>query len=240
MRTIKLTESDLHKLISEAVSKVLVSEAIDIAKGVPEQVKKQYLKKMMSEYPNLDPDGFFWIGNNLKHSGKKKTKAIERPRIERKDGESNESFARRLSEVDPKFAEEHHKHEGEEFRPIENIMNRLMGGLVDYTDTYEVSNMGTFRVMDGVKGAGIYPRPYLDRHFDKEGEYQIHLPKIQDGCFTVKYIVAFAFPEIVKAPFNITDFQTFRKLTGQWKVIHKDGDKSNNSAENLQWVRRRD
>lgn len=237
--TVRLTESDLKRIITESVKQIL-GESIELAKNVPVQIQGKYIEKMKKEYPDLDPDGFFYMGGTLKHSGKKAKRVAknERVKLVRKEGESNSNYAQRLSQVDPKFAEEYKKHEGEEFRPIENVMGRLMGGNVDYTDTYEVSNMGTFRVMDGAEGRGVYPHPYLQRKHGQEIEYQIHLTKGDDGCFVVKNIVAFAFPDIVKQPFNLSDYQSYAHFTKQWGVTHIDGDKSNNAASNLKWVQR--
>lgn len=212
---------------------------IEIAKNIPERIQQKFLEKVRNEYPNLDPDGFFYVGNNLKHTGKKVKATAKKEKIVRKEGESNASFAQRLSKVDSKFSKEYKKHENEIFRPIENVMNRLLGGNVDYTDTFEVSNMGTFRVMNGNEGWGTYPKPYLQKKHGKAFEYQVHLNKENDGCFVVKNIVAFAFPESVKQPFNISDYQSYSQFVKHWGIEHIDGDKSNNSAENLKWVARK-
>ena len=149
MRTIKLTESDLHKLISEAVSKVLVSEAIDIAKGVPEQVKKQYLKKMISEYPDLDPDGFFWVGNNLKHNGKKKPKGSGAQRIAKPKGMGDIEF---ITKFAPKYnkrlaagltkMKEYSGGEEELWEPLD--VGHIRSGEVaeEFSNRYYISNFG--------------------------------------------------------------------------------------------------
>lgn len=210
---------------------------IEIAKNIPEKFQQKYLEKIKKDYPNLDPNGFYYIGNNLKHTGKKVKKSVKAKKeiIVKQAGESNESFALRLSKVDSKFSEEHKKHEGEIFRPIENVMNHLING---DAYSYEVSNMGSFRVMNGSEGWGSYRRPYLARKQGKDFDYQVHLNKGIDGCCVVKILVAFAFPDIVKQPFNISDYPTYDHFVRKWGVVHKDGDIANNTAENLKWVER--
>lgn len=210
---------------------------IEIARNIPERIQQSFLNKVRNEYPNLDPDGFFYIGNNLKHTGKKVKKSVKAKKetIVKKPGESNECFAQRLSKVDSKFSKEHKKHEGEIFRPIENVMNHLING---DAYSYEVSNKGSVRVMNGSEGRGSYRNPYLARKQGKDFDYQVHLNKGIDGCCVVKIIVAFAFPDIVKQPFNISDYQSYSQFVRHWGIEHIDGDISNNSAENLKWVAR--
>lgn len=238
-----INESYLNQIISESVKKIILEDR-EIASKIPAKIKEKYLEKIKKEHPDLDPNGFRLVGGpemyRIVHNEKKAPKKPKKERVKliRKDGESNASYAQRLAQIDPNFAKEYKKHEGEEFRPIENVMGRLMGGNVDYTDTYEVSNMGTFRVMDGAEGRGIYPHPYLQRKHGQEFEYQINLTKGDNGCFVVKNIVAFAFPDIVKQPFNLSDYQSYAHFTKQWGVAHIDGDKSNNAADNLKWVQR--
>ena len=211
-----------------------VTNNMEIARNIPERIQKSFLEKMKKEYPNLDPEGFYYISNNLKHTGKKAVK-VKMEKITKKEGESFESFAIRLSKVDAKFSEEHKKHEGEIFRPIENVMNHLING-DEYS--YEVSNMGSVRVMNGSEGWGSYRRPYLARKQGKDFDYQVHLNKGIDGCCVVKILVAFAFPDIVKQPFNLSDYPTYDHFVRKWGVAHKDGDIANNTAENLMWVER--
>ena len=62
---------------------------IEIAKNIPERIQQKFLEKVRNEYPNLDPDGFFYVGNNLKHTGKKaKATKTKREKISKKEGES--------------------------------------------------------------------------------------------------------------------------------------------------------
>lgn len=67
---IRLNESQLKQIVAESVKRVL-NEGFGGVNNVPEQYKKAVLKKVVAEHPELDPEGFFWIGNNLKHNGKK-------------------------------------------------------------------------------------------------------------------------------------------------------------------------
>ena len=84
-RPIHITENQLKNIILESVKKAL-GEAIEMARNVPQQIRNSYLKKMIKEYPDLDPDGFFWMGDSLKHNGKKKPKNAPKEKIGKPEG----------------------------------------------------------------------------------------------------------------------------------------------------------
>lgn len=226
---IKLNESQLKQMIAESVKRV-IKEAIEIANNVPEQYKKAYLKKMVAEHPDLDPDGFFWIGNNLKHSGKKRTRYTPKEVISKPEGMSDEEYEKTLViPNNPKYREKLEMYDDEEFRPVVNG-GRYFGGNADYGCDYEVSNKGRLKVLNhgNVLKSNIYePYPAPTRNamqfhlngFDEEGN-------AQKTCPSVSYMVANAF-------LGEHDPRAFI-------VRHKDGDWRNNNVENLEWIPRKD
>ena len=226
MKTIKLTETKLRNIISESVKKVL-NEAIEIANNVPEKFRKQYLAKMISEHPDLDPDGFFWIGGNLKHSGKKKVKrSVEK--IGKPEGMSEKEYEEKIVIPNNKeFAEKINRYPDEEFRPVVNG-GRYFGGDADYGNFYEVSNYGRLKVLNhgNCLKSNIYdgyPAPTrnaMQFHLNFSGEGEDNMKT----CPAVHYMVANAF--------------LGEHNPKEWKVIHIDGDWRNNMVDNLKWVKK--
>ena len=146
MGKIRLNESDLRKIIAESIRKVMLSEAIDIAKGVPEQFKKAYLKKMIAEYPDLDPNEFFWIKDTLKHSGKKLKK---KERIPKPEGMSDIEY---ITQFIPKYNKRYAKglsrllsdsQEGELQWKQLNVSNLRSGDISEkFENRYWICNLG--------------------------------------------------------------------------------------------------
>lgn len=124
------------------------------------------------------------------------------------------------------------REKGHMFRNIENILQRFGVDTSDYL-SYEVSETGTVRIINNSDGDSSFePNQYQDKHGDKLGDYQVHLGS--QNCPVVKNLVAFAFPDIVEQPFDISQYGKISSLP--YVVVHKDGNKKNNSADNLQWV----
>ena len=98
-----------------------------------------------------------------------------------------------------------------------------------YKDIYQVSNYGRVRrvkslfqfIRNGVKGTQVRKGGVLKPHEDRKGYFRVSLTKKQDRkTFAVHRLVVIAF---VPNP--------FKKPT----VNHKDGNKKNNHASNLEW-----
>lgn len=148
MGTIKITEQELRKLIKESVSRILMNEVINIANNVPERIKKGYLQKKISEYPDLDPEGFFWIGDNLKHNGKKK-KSKSAERVAKPEGMSDIEF---ITGFAPKYnkrlaaglkkLKEYSGGQKEKWEQLD--VGHLRSGEVaeEFADRYYISNFG--------------------------------------------------------------------------------------------------
>lgn len=229
MGKVRLNESDLRKIIAESIRKVMLNEAIDIAKGVPEKYRKAYLEKMIREYPDLDPDGFFWLKDTLKHNGKKKRKSAPVEKIGKPEGMSEEEYEKEV--VIPnneKYAKKLNEYPDEEFRPVVNG-GRYFGGDADYGNFYEVSNYGRLKVLnhgnclksDILIGYPAPTRNAMQFHLNFSGEGE----DTMKTCPAVHYMVANAF--------------LGEHNPKEWKVIHKDGDWKNNIVTNLKWVPKR-
>lgn len=227
-KPIRITESQLRSIIAESVRRAL-DEAIEIARNVPPQIRNAYLKKMIKEYPDLDPDGFFWVGDNLKHNGKKKPKSAPKEKIGKPEGMSEEEYERTI--VIPnneKYAQKVREYEDEEFRPIVNG-GRYFGGEAYYGNFYEVSNYGRLKILnhenclrsDIVEGYPAPTRNAMQFHLNFSGEGDDSMKT----CPAVHYMVANAF--------------LGEHDPKEWKVVHLDGDWRNNVADNLKWVRKR-
>lgn len=100
-------------------------------------------------------------------------------------------------------------------------MTEIWFKIKGYKGNYKVSNFGNVLSMKKVKYPHVYPGgPYLQQFICSNGESAVHLGA---ACEThiVSHLVASAF---VPNP---------KKYT---RVIHKDGNRQNNRADNLAWV----
>jgi hypothetical protein len=97
-------------------------------------------------------------------------------------------------------------------------------GFKEVEGEYEVSNKGNVRSLDRWKTNSIgskyfYKGRVLSTHYNHKGYKRVQLGK--QGAQTVHQIVAKAF---------------IPKPEGKEQVNHKDGNKDNNCADNLEWV----
>lgn len=225
---VKITESQLKKIIAESLS-----EYVDIMKFPPgfvskkgEQWKRERAAKEAEKHPDLDPAGFQWVGDTLRHNEKKRPKATPKPKIGKPEGMSDEEYEQKLViPNNPKYREQLEKYPDEEFRPIVNG-GRYFGGEADYGCDYEVSNRGRLKVLNhgDVLKSNIYdPYPAPTKK-----AMQFHLNATDNEgnkmftCPSVAYMVANAF--------------LGEHDPSQYAIRHKDGDWKNNNVENLEWV----
>lgn len=230
--TIRLTEGQLKSIISESIKGVL-NEWTDIATFPKEFIMKkgrewqtERLKKEAEKHPDLDPTGFQWFGNTIKHNGKKKPKGSGAQRIAKPKGMSEEEYEKTI--VIPnneKYAQKVNEHPDEEFRPLVNG-GRYFGGEADYGNFYEVSNYGRLKILnhenclrsDIVDGYPAPTRNAMQFHLNFSGKGDDSMKT----CPAVHYMVANAF--------------LGEHDPKEWKVVHLDGDWRNNVVDNLKWV----
>jgi hypothetical protein len=229
---ITITESQFKYIISKTINESVdewqtimkFPQGYTAQKG--EQWKKERIAKEIEKNPKLDPNGFHWFGDELKHNEKLRPKSAPRPKIGKPEGMSDKEYEQKL--VIPnneKYRAQLAKYDDEEFLPIVNG-GRYFGGAVDYGCDYEVSNKGRLKVLNhgDVLKSNIYdPYPAPTRK-----AMQFHLNAMDDEgnkmftCPNVAYMVANAF--------------LGEHDPSQYTIRHKDGDWRNNNVENLEWV----
>jgi hypothetical protein len=226
---IRITENEL---------KYIIRQTMNEATGVEEKFPPGFIQKkgkqwaidyMTKKHPELDPAGFFVVGDAIRSNGKLRPKSAPKPKapvISKPDEMSDEEYEQKL--VIPnneKFREKLAQYDDEEFRPIING-GRYFGGKADYGCDYEVSNRGRLKVLNHSNAlkSNIYD-PY-----PAPGKKAMQFTMIANGendermrtTPSVAYMVANAF--------------LGEHDPSQFIVVHKDGDWRNNNVENLEWV----
>jgi hypothetical protein len=201
--TIRLTESELKRVISESVKKVL-RESMELAKNVPPQIQGKFIEKMKKEYPDLDPDGFFYMGGTLKHSGKKATKkksqSLDKKLPSKVESNlSSEEYLKQVVLANDKNLEANMEEYDEEW--VNLSYNALRGNSVDadYTNDYHISSMGRVLIVNGSNGKGRITNGYWDGT-SANPQYRINLRtygtngnEITHNTPTIARLVAIAF-----------------------------------------------
>ena len=103
---IRLTENQLKHIINESVKRV-INEWTDVISFPKEFLdkkdrkwKEERLKKEAEKRPDLDPAGFQWIGNTIRHNDKKKPKSTPAQKVSKPEGMDDITY---LTEFVPKY-----------------------------------------------------------------------------------------------------------------------------------------
>ena len=114
-------------------------------------------------------------------------------------------------------------------------MEEVWRPVVGYEGLYEVSNLGMVRSLDhyGYNGRGktLYKSKILDFNKNKKGYVRVglHIDNVLK-YFQVHRLVGMAFPDLVGWTED-TKGKPFEEL----EINHKDENKENNRADNLEW-----
>ena len=189
---------------------------------IPMGMTAKQMTKMLANNLGVEASDFVEHGNKLVYAPKKKA-AIKKP-----NNMGIAEYVEKLVKPNNKdFSLASEKYENEVWRPVQNI-GRYFDGQVDYSDFYEVSNMGRLRAINTENAL----KSSISEGYDAptRNAMQFHLnAKGTDGkkmntCPDCKYIVADAFLE--------------SKDQSKYMIIHIDGDYHNNRVDNLSWVER--
>jgi hypothetical protein len=114
-------------------------------------------------------------------------------------------------------------------------MNELWQPVPEYEGLYEVSNMGRVRSLDGYRWNGHTIHKFKGRLLRPLGKPYLHVCLSKDKKIKqirIHQLVASVFlPECPGRP---------GRKRGEWHVDHKNDNKTDNRAENLQWLIHRD
>ena len=236
---IRITEEQLKEIIAKTLNESMdewqtimrFPQGFVSKKG--EDWKRDRISKEAERNPKLDPAGFQWFGDELRHNEKKAVRRaapyVKREITPKPENMGDEEYYEKMVlPQNDKIRTEAEKYNDEEWRPIING-GRYFGGEADYGCDYEVSNRARLKVLNhsNVMKSMIYdpyPAPTkkaMQFHlngFDSEGN-------AQKTCPSVAYMVANAF--------------LGEHNPKEWKVVHLDGNWRNNVADNLKWVRKR-
>lgn len=184
-------------------------------------MKPEQLAKMIASKYGVNPTDFTkgksdTIVYNPKRTAKPKQQTISKP----KDMSVEEYKEKYVIPMKPELKDE----EGEEWRPVPN-KGRYFGGEADYSNYYEISNLGRLRLINLQNAAKSSISCGYDAPTRKAMQFHLNHKSGMNTCPDVKYMVADAF-------LGEHDLQDNM-------VIHIDGDYHNNRADNLKWVPRK-
>ena len=101
-KIVKINESQIREMVVEATKRIL-KEYSDIMKFPPGFVagkgsewKAERIRKEAEKHPDLDPNGFQWVGDTLRHNDKKKPKSVPKPKISKPEGMSDQEYEEKL------------------------------------------------------------------------------------------------------------------------------------------------
>ncbi|MBP5454965.1 MAG: HNH endonuclease [Paludibacteraceae bacterium] len=219
--------------ISESQFRYIIREAINEAAGIEEKFPPGFIQKkgkqwaidyMTKKHPELDPAGFFVVGDAIRSNGKLRPKPMQKPKISKPEGMSPKEYEETIvKRCNPKYQEDSQTlYPGEEFRPVVNT-GRYFRGEADFSSYYEISNYGRLKVIDFSDASKCRIMNGYDAPTSRA--MQFNLNGEQHTCPPVHSMVADAFLE----PKDPHDFM----------VRHINGDYHDNRAENLQWVPRK-
>lgn len=196
-------------------------EVISILPGkTPGDMVRLYMNKYHLEKEDFNYDRYQrkLVYKPRKHAKQKISKPADMP--------VKDYYSNIVLKVNPKLKEEEAEYQDEVWAPVKNV-GRYFKGAADYS-FYEVSNHARLRIIDfedASKSRILTPYPAPTRR-----AMQFHLNTSDElgnklhTCPDVKYIVADAFME------------NFDPNTQ--RVVHRDGDWSNNNLDNLEVVDR--
>lgn len=236
---IRITEEQLKEIIAKTLNESMdewqtimrFPQGFVSKKG--EDWKRDRISKEAERNPKLDPAGFQWFGDELRHNEKKAVRRaapyVKREITPKPENMGDEEYYEKMVlPQNDKIRTEAEKYNDEEWRPIING-GRYFGGEADYSKSYAISNHGRLRVLnygDPNKSriVSAYPAPTRKAmQFNLMGSD--NNGNNMHTCPNVAYMVANAFLG-----------EHDPKL---YVVRHMDGDWQNNDVDNLEWVPRR-
>lgn len=183
------------KGIVEYLNEMLTEGYLEFGKANNDKEKKILLQVAMKEHPELDKNGFMWVGSSLKHNGKKVTKST-RKKIVKPEGMSDmEYISKVVAKENDKFGKAWEEIDGDDtqWKPLTLSNCPDLEELQDYQDKYYISKDGVIVVANPDDGweCGI-KKPYW--HV-RNKEYAVHLydnnyeGKKRERCQTVRNLI---------------------------------------------------
>lgn len=223
---------DFRRLIRENIRRVLFEG--ELKPGTTFKLPTSGNKGcvILAKMYGKSPYDFIYRQNNndfIYKPAKRKNSSGEKQFKGKPEGMSDADYLDIVRQQNKKFAEQESEIQGEEWRPVQNP-GLYFGGDVDYSKSYEVSNMGRIRVIDfndpmRSRISGGYDAPQRKaRQFtmygaNERGERRKTTPHLAN-------MVAAAFLDPPEGELS------------SYYVEHLDGDYNNNRLDNLRYVKR--
>ena len=186
-KVIKINEVKIREMVSKALNEAL-NEFTDIMKFPPGFVAKKgrewqidRIKKEAEKHPDLDPNGFQWVGDTLRHNDKKKPKSVPQPKVSKPDGMDDVTY---LTQFVPKYNKRFAKgiltakevfsgEEPEKYEPIDVSDFMDAEYVQNFADRYYISQYGVVYISNSDSTSACHVCiPY----FNKDRKmYQVNL-----------------------------------------------------------------
>lgn len=228
-KLLKLIKEELKKKIEEKkeTSKVISSITNDKFEKGGKFLEKA--KELLVNKYNVDPSQIKFDENTktILVYDKPSTKKVVK--ISKEDGESIEDYEKRVAKIKDSFNDGLEKYKNEEWREVTNNRNRYTRVNDDVEGYLEVSDKGHVKVLDlndGTKSRFVEPKFSQTRN-----AVQVHIGQIT--CPTLKGMIVDAFPDKVEWEKGTKDVEPQKT-----QIVHKNGDLTDCSADNLKVVLR--
>lgn len=222
-QAIKLTENEIKNMIKETVQQMLKEELSPLKPGSGFKIMNGDIQKtiqFIAKQYNVNPKYLKQNGPNIVYVP---PKGKGKPKIANTHNLPPLEFLRK--EVAPqsdKIQQALQGSENEEWKYVPNA-GRFLGGKLDPSNAYMVSNMGHVIVVnqeDGLKSR------FIGYNAPTRGQAQVHIDNHAEGQHTTA-----AIHNLVAVAFLNADLN-------KYKVVWKNGDRFDNRVENLELVPR--
>ena len=222
----------INEIVNNILKNILNEHEFKLGDSIVIPGSEAMGRKILRLKYGANPEDFEYIGDGrtgkfvYKVKPKKTRPSTKKPKflsqdLGRKEDETEQEYLERVRELNPKFAQEESEIPGEEWRPLQN-KGRFFNGKADFSNDFEVSNMGRVRIIDFADPMRSFVTSGYDAPGKKARQLTIRVPGMRTTP-PIHTLVADAW--LPEPPGGIEHYY----------VAHIDGNYHNNRADNLEY-----